>query len=326
VLRSPGRPLESVVRRQMERRLGHDFSRVRVHTDERAAESARAVGALAYTVGQDVVFDRGRHAPYSSEGRRLLAHELAHAVQQRDAGPPPSRLGIGAANSSEERQAERAAGGAPGALASSPPLVQRVADPYIKKITVHLAPKQSAELTWSGTPPADAPGADSFTVSTGKGYGDPDDPPGTCTRSCCSDPDTQCAPPWNQPGRVGACCTYHGSGYWTGKPELEHNGWKYWTPVQPYYSKRGIALHQHDEVTGQPIGHGCVRMEEENAQRIHDFSRGRATSVVMDGRAAPVACGADRRCGATAGAEIESPETRLAQTVTPVEGLEGEMT
>lgn len=66
----------------MERRLGHDFSRVRVHTDSRAVESARSLGARAYTVGSDVVFGAGEYAPSATEGRRLLAHELTHVVQQ----------------------------------------------------------------------------------------------------------------------------------------------------------------------------------------------------------------------------------------------------
>ncbi|MFL6211744.1 MAG: DUF4157 domain-containing protein [Pyrinomonadaceae bacterium] len=61
-----------------------DFSRVRVHTDARAAESARAVNALAYAVGNDVVFGAGQYAPGTSAGRRLLAHELAHTLQQSD--------------------------------------------------------------------------------------------------------------------------------------------------------------------------------------------------------------------------------------------------
>jgi len=61
---------------------GYDFSQVRVHFDSHAAESARAVGALAYTVGSDVVFGAGQYAPRTGEGRKLLAHELAHTVQQ----------------------------------------------------------------------------------------------------------------------------------------------------------------------------------------------------------------------------------------------------
>jgi hypothetical protein len=83
VLGSSGRPLDAPVREFMESRFGHDFSRVRVHTGERAADSARAVNALAYTVGSDVVFGHGRYAPHTSEGRSLLAHELTHTIQQR---------------------------------------------------------------------------------------------------------------------------------------------------------------------------------------------------------------------------------------------------
>jgi hypothetical protein len=88
VLRSPGRPLEPSVRRTLEARFAHDFSRVRVHTDSRAAESARAVGALAYTVGEDIAFTSQRYAPTTPAGARLLAHELAHVVQQ--GGPAPA--------------------------------------------------------------------------------------------------------------------------------------------------------------------------------------------------------------------------------------------
>ncbi len=68
---------------------GPDFSRVQIHSDSRAAESARAVDALAYTVGEDIVFGAGRYAPGTSDGRRLLAHELTHVVQQRGTIRPP---------------------------------------------------------------------------------------------------------------------------------------------------------------------------------------------------------------------------------------------
>src|SRR5213078_1429137 len=82
VLSSSGQPLDAGTRAFMEPRFGHDFSGVRVHTDGRAAESARAVNALAYTVGRDVVFGAGQYAPETSEGRRVLAHELTHTIQQ----------------------------------------------------------------------------------------------------------------------------------------------------------------------------------------------------------------------------------------------------
>jgi Domain of unknown function (DUF4157)/L,D-transpeptidase catalytic domain len=82
VLNSPGQPLDTGTRTFMEPRFGHDFSQVRVHTDARAAESARAVNALAYTVGRNVGFGTGQYTPGTSEGKRLLAHELTHVVQQ----------------------------------------------------------------------------------------------------------------------------------------------------------------------------------------------------------------------------------------------------
>jgi hypothetical protein len=82
MLRSPGQPLDQATRAFMEPRFGHDFSQVRVHTDAKAAESARAVNALAYTVGRDVVFGEGQYSLGMTQGRRLLAHELTHVLQQ----------------------------------------------------------------------------------------------------------------------------------------------------------------------------------------------------------------------------------------------------
>jgi hypothetical protein len=82
VLRSPGQPLDAATRAYFEPRFGQDFSGVRVHTGTSAAQSARDVNAHAYTVGQNMVFDAGRFAPGTHEGRRLIAHELTHVVQQ----------------------------------------------------------------------------------------------------------------------------------------------------------------------------------------------------------------------------------------------------
>ena len=83
VLSGAGRPLDSSVRAFMEPRFGHDFSNVRVHTDSRAAESAKSVNAQAYTVGSNVVFGAGSYRPASTEGKKLIAHELTHVMQQR---------------------------------------------------------------------------------------------------------------------------------------------------------------------------------------------------------------------------------------------------
>jgi peptidoglycan/xylan/chitin deacetylase (PgdA/CDA1 family) len=82
VLRSPGEPLERGTREFMEERFGHDFSAVRVHTDARAAESARAVNARAYTVGSHIAFGRGEYRLGTDSGKSLLTHELIHTLQQ----------------------------------------------------------------------------------------------------------------------------------------------------------------------------------------------------------------------------------------------------
>jgi hypothetical protein len=92
-LRAPGAPLDQATRAFMEPRLGADLGAVRLHTDRQAAESARAVGALAYTVGSRIAFGAGQYQPHTAPGRRLLAHELAHTLQQSAApGEGPVRL------------------------------------------------------------------------------------------------------------------------------------------------------------------------------------------------------------------------------------------
>lgn len=84
VLSSPGRPLESTARAFMETRFGHDFRGIRIHDDQHAAESAERLGALAYTAGKHIVFGSGQYAPNTADGKRLLAHELTHSIQQQD--------------------------------------------------------------------------------------------------------------------------------------------------------------------------------------------------------------------------------------------------
>src|SRR5512136_2581104 len=81
VLRSPGQPLDLATRAFMEPRFGHDFSQVRVHADAKAAESARILDAQAYTIGNDIVFERQQCVPNKNEDGNLLVHELSHVVQ-----------------------------------------------------------------------------------------------------------------------------------------------------------------------------------------------------------------------------------------------------
>lgn len=105
VLHSPGQPLDSSTRAFFEPRFGHDFSGVRVHTDEKAAVSADSVAAEAYTVGSHLVFGAGQYRPATEGGKHLLAHELTHVLQQ-GVGPIPARLDLGSPESSLEHQAD----------------------------------------------------------------------------------------------------------------------------------------------------------------------------------------------------------------------------
>jgi Domain of unknown function (DUF4157) len=111
VISGPGHPLEAGVRREMEAQFGVSLGGVRVHTDGAAAASAAAVAARAYTVGKHIVFGASTYAPGTPAGRHLLAHELAHTIQQRGAASGVQRLTIdpGGRTSSAEREAEAAA-------------------------------------------------------------------------------------------------------------------------------------------------------------------------------------------------------------------------
>ena len=109
-LNRPGHALEPPDRAFMESRFGHDFSKVRVHHDGPSAASATAVNALAYTVGPQVVFGPGRYRPQTADGRMLLAHELAHVVQQGGGPVPSGPLPMNPPDGAGEREAIAAAG------------------------------------------------------------------------------------------------------------------------------------------------------------------------------------------------------------------------
>lgn len=138
VISSGGRPLEPEVRTDMEARLGHDFSDVRVHDDSAATSSAQAVNAHAYTVGSNVVFQRDRYDPSSAAGKVTLAHELTHVVQQRsgpvDGTSAPGGIKVSDPSDRFEREAsanaERAMSAPapvqPKAISTTGPFVQRV--------------------------------------------------------------------------------------------------------------------------------------------------------------------------------------------------------
>jgi Domain of unknown function (DUF4157) len=131
VVRTPGQPLDTATLGYFEPRFGQDLSRVRVHDDPAAALSARTVNANAYTVGTDVVFDRGRYAPATPEGRRLLSHELAHVVHQQEGAPARGVL----------RQVRRPEWGVPRPLEAMSD--QQLQDRYDAIVAYFLAARQS---------------------------------------------------------------------------------------------------------------------------------------------------------------------------------------
>ncbi len=145
--RSAGSPLDEPVRTDMEARLGADFSNVRVHTGDDADGSARAVNAHAYTVGSNIVFQRGRYDTESTAGRTMLAHELTHVVQQRS-GPvdgTPAEGGVSVSSPSDRFEREAASTAervmtAPTPIAATAPAaatpggtVQRDVDPPLQR-------------------------------------------------------------------------------------------------------------------------------------------------------------------------------------------------
>jgi hypothetical protein len=152
VLRSSGQPLDEPTRAFFEPRFGHDFSHVRVHTAPHAAESARAVNAFAYTVGRDIVFEAGQYNPDSAQGRQLLAHELAHVVQQKS-GAASDGYTLFSTDSAAEREAENAARLV--VNAQSPQLTQSLSPTHIGR-----AAKPGAEEPAAGKAgtPGPAPG------------------------------------------------------------------------------------------------------------------------------------------------------------------------
>ena len=143
VLRSPGQPLDEITRAFMEPRFSYDFSKVRIHTDGPASESAQAVNAAAYTVGRDVVFGRGNFDPRSSVGRKLLAHELAHTVQVPSLPDEGRLLQIEPPGSRREVAARRAANavlsGGPAAIGQSAPGIPTLF-------------RQEIDVEWEGDP------------------------------------------------------------------------------------------------------------------------------------------------------------------------------
>jgi hypothetical protein len=140
VINSGGRPLEPDVRTDMEARLGHDFSDVRVHDDSAAGASATSINAHAYTVGSNVVFQRDRYDPSTPEGKTTLAHELTHVLQQRT-GPVDGTSAPGGIKVSHpsDRYEREAAANAERVMSGPTPVQTAAASPAAPSVQRHAA-------------------------------------------------------------------------------------------------------------------------------------------------------------------------------------------
>ena len=156
VISSGGAPLDEETRTDMEARMGQNFSDVRVHTGDTADASARSVSAHAYTVGSNIVFQRGGYEPGSTAGQKLLAHELTHVVQQRS-GPvdgTPAAGGVSVSDPSDRFELEASANaervmGQPVPVAPQPapaPPVQAAQDPTLPAVQREGEEEQEEEV------------------------------------------------------------------------------------------------------------------------------------------------------------------------------------
>ena len=282
VLRSPGQPLDRFTRGAFEPQFGHDFSHVRVHTDDRSAASARAVSADAYTVANHVVFGSGLFKPETPAGARLLAHELTHVVQQRSAGTgAPSRLATTDPDPGQEAEARasettlgKKTGAAPG---SSVGALQRqptgsgktTPPPHITEVRVNQNTSQGVKATFSDGSTAVG------DCSTGKGHCCFDEASGTAEGGACS------AARSNQ---VGNNCTPVGTFTVTTKIPKTANDIEFWTQ---FHDAKSVALHAYRPVDRTPLSHGCVRLLKPFAQTIFDGARVGVTRVIVEGEARP---------------------------------------
>jgi hypothetical protein len=268
-LGAPGQPLEPAVRQDMEGRFGHDFARVRVHSGGAAEQSARDVDANAYTVGHDIVFGSGQFAPASNRGRRLLAHELAHVVQQGPGAP------ILRAQPKKKAPAKTTAKKAP-AKPPAPKVPQicgrdsrKVKDNFITKVNIDVGTNELT-IEWDDPKkePALSKGKHNISPGTGKCCVD------------CNDPTTS--------QTVGSLCTPKG-GTWKvfdkGCALGGHPGAK----NPSYFQRAGVAIHSGN-TSAPPQSHGCARTAVSISELIHDNVVIDKTDVAVSGTWSSTTC------------------------------------
>ncbi len=269
-----GQPLQKSTRDFFEPRFGADFNQVRVHTDTRAAQIARSIHAQAFTTKNNIVFNKNKYSSGTSAGKHLLAHELAHVVQQGKAGP-------GNNDCKRKTVGNRLTKDSPGLKqrVSLSPQIQLYAsricdrpstqfpdfpDTYISQIDLDLtSPNHYVTLTWTG-PNASSGDTGPFHSSPGAGL---------CSLDCDDGPSSR---------RSGSCCTPKGSRS-VEKYKCVMSGHPTATNVTYFHWDRRIAFHYFPSVPNYPASHGCVRLGLNAARLIYDNSRRSLTTVNVGG-------------------------------------------
>lgn len=273
VLEGSGKPLEPALSHDFGRRFGRDFSHVRVHTDASASQSAKEVNAEAYTVGHKIVFAQGRFQPGTDSGRRLLAHELAHVVQQGGGKPHADSAGSVAMMPSLTPAVPmlraKPQKTAPAPKPAKPKIPQicgrnsrKVAGNAITKVTLDVG-ANTLKIEWSNPSTAPAASAGTHAISPGTSL---------CCVDCNDDKTSQTG---------GSLCTPKG-GSW----KVDHIGCAlagHPTAKNPtYFQRGGIAIHSGNTAS-PPRSHGCSRTSEEISEIIHDNVVPEQTDIESNG-------------------------------------------
>jgi pyrrolidone-carboxylate peptidase len=247
--RGNGSMMDAETKGFMESRFGADFSAVKIHTGNEAAQMSRDIQAKAFTTGNDIYFNEGQYQPGSSGGKHLLAHELTHTIQQ-----------TGGIAQKIQRQWDK-----PGT--NCPDADLKGGKKWLQLVVVQQEIPQFVTLHWSdGT-------SETGMCSSGKGH-------------CCTETSDAVACDTKTSNQKDTNCTpiTKASGFNITDRILNNGGWEFWNTFVP---SRSIALHTHHTVNGEPLSHGCVRLNRETARRIFCGAKQNRTRVQVQGFSRP---------------------------------------
>jgi hypothetical protein len=276
VLSSPGRPLDWTTQRDMGERFGHDFSHVRVHTDTAAEQSARDVNARAYTVGRNIVFAENQFAPGTENGRRLLAHELTHVLQQSGATAHGCSQGIhlipktiAPTVAQCDKKKDHGSSKKPKVPQICGRASRKASGNSITKVNIDVG-ANTLTIEWSDPKRIPPGSAGTHKISSGTGL---------CCVDCNDDKISQTS---------GRLCTPKGGTWKVSSIGCALSGHP--TARNPtYFQRGGIAIHSGN-TSNPPRSHGCARTSTEISELIHDNVVPGQTDIASSGTWASSKC------------------------------------